>query len=328
MSVEIRVRCMNKIHAIVLADNGQLCLCDHDGAKGIEEINALMALGLGEPRCLQILNWWKQKKLTDSEIEKMPARLLKVWRIIRKDKRAYRLFKRAARNRKEPLFDDLTVAEYPEDIDTTVPDGIDPNDEIIKVPSAYRNLWDRKRHVFAVHKLVEELKRRGYNNIEYTADYKRSKNWKGELCGWYELCAVNFVDNHRAYCTVTPVNGTRSSFSFEGYETNIVTTKNVPYKFAADMVELQRNRQQLKVMRDRVLDDRRYRFIGIMDKLKAMYPSKPVTLETHSDDDYLHMKLHLKCKDRMTAAFIMDGLRVALAKLEKQDRVVWGNPPH
>lgn len=328
MAIEIKVRCLNKIHKIVLADNGQLCLCDHGGAKGIEEINALMALGLGEPRCLQIFNWWKQNKLTDVEAEKMPARLLKVWKIMHRNKKACRLLRRKVRKRGEPLFDDLTVAKYPDDIDTTIPEGVDPNDPIVKSTSGgYTNLWDRKRHVFAIQQLVQELERRGYKNIEYTASYKRSKNWKGELAGWADFCSVYTIGGCNTFCKVAYGNSTRGSFSFDGNDVSIITTRDVPYKMAADIIELQIYQWYVTQMRNRRELDKNARFYGIVDKLKQVYPQRLVTVETNSKDDYLHMKLHLMCKDKLSAVFIMDALRSSLDRLHKQNRVYWGKPP-
>lgn len=327
MPVEVKVRCMNKLHKIVLGDNGQLCLCNHDGAKGVEEIQALMALGLGEPRCLQVFNWWRQKKLTDVEMSEMPDRLLKVWKIIRMHPRAYRLMRTAVRKRrrKETLFDDLTVAQYPGDIDRTVPEGVTLDNT---TSGGYYSVWKRKRHIFALVQIVEELKRRGFKGIEFDADYKRTPGWNGQMGGWTNFCRLWEVDGVATHCDSGRGQGTAGAFTFGTYDVNLITTRDVPYKIAADMVELQRHTKRWSSWREKHQAIVNAEHQKGMKKLKQMFLADVrATLETYASDDKLHVKMHMKCADRMSAAILLHWIRKMTDHLVEQDRMSWGKPP-
>ena len=103
MAIEVKVRCLGKMHKLVLGDNGQLCLCNHKIDKAsMEEMEALETFGSERPRCLKILGMWRKifnTKETDT-LKELPADLMKYALVMREGYKGHRLLRRMGRKPK------------------------------------------------------------------------------------------------------------------------------------------------------------------------------------------------------------------------------------
>lgn len=319
MAIKVRVRCLNKIHSIVLADNGQLCLCDHGGKHGIEDIQALIALGLGEPRCLQILKWWGQRVLSDVETKKIPPALLKYWRIIHHSRKAVRIQRKLCQKRNE-LFLDGTLTSYPADIDQKLPDGFTVDDRTEK--GAFDDVYQRKRAVFATKQLVKELERRGHTDIDWSADYKQSKSWSGQVYSWESVCKV---DTGSSKCHVRyDSQGNNYIINSTTHPVSFSIKDGVPCKLAVDLLEIVSHESKLSHQRAEETRARHQYFNGFESKLKNIFPGIQFLADRDWKSGRMYVKINMGFNDKMATAQYLQHMTKAVQRLKSQGRVIFG----